>query len=1248
MLKLRPLEAVALLVLVIGCSLGVHAVVYHVAEDVLDCPDNVTCHELSFYTNQPDLYFTNNTIFYFLEGNHILRQQKLVVIRGVSNLTLQGEGVVEQGFSETVMQSTAVVSCLNGSGGLLFFQCQNTMLSSLTFTNCGGRITGDVQQYIINTSSIWEEPDNSISYTLVFYNGIDFTISELSIQNGTGYGLTTFNTFNVRLSNSSFSRNNQNSYQTGDCSFECFGGNALFLYFDTYDCLAADGMNYFLDISNSNFSHGVDRVSNLIIGSGLGINVITSTNYKVTVSVRSVILHDNLARYGANLFLRIAANTALSSISVSGTKSYNGNSTIGGGGLYYSNSIYNIPPCMTNLSGTNELLLEGSHFHNNNAKEGAGVWIGIYPQADLIKKTIAIDSCSFFNNTGEVGSGLHAFQYSLLADTSATNILIDNSTFENNFHLQFAHEGNSAVNLLALRNITLTGVKVCNHQATGIHLYSSTLIIHGEKTIIQNNRGHSGGGIYLGGNSHIILRSPANLSLIDNTAEKGGAIFVQETPTSDITLACFFQVADPSSITNPFNSPDPNVSVYTSGNTAKVTGDLLYGSDIDRCGLVIPSKYYFFNYSRSVFEAVFDYHQNDEYRLVSSDASQVCFCDDWGVPDCEATGKNISASPGMKFQFSVATVGLFWGFSPGSIKSVTYSSDRLVQEVLFWSSEANCSNMTFSVAFDAAEASIELTVRDFDRYYPPRVINITIESCPPGFSVSNQTGVCECSPAITAKIRNATCNISTMEITREGANWIAYDFNDNCVIARKGCPFFYCTDERVTFTLNDTHLQCAMNRSGVLCGRCEHGLSLILGSNNCRVCSNAFLTLLLPFALLGFLLVAFLIAFNLTVAVGTINGLIFYANIVKINEPFFFPSGPHNFIPILSQFISWFNLDFGFQTCFYNGMDAYAKTWLQFVFPLYIWLLVIVIIVISPYSRLVSRLAGSNAVPVLATLFLLSYTKVLRTAIQALQISYINCGESLRRVWAVDGNVDYFSGPHLALFIFALLVILFVAFPYTVLVLLNPIFESHLTNFSRFKWLSRLKPYYDAYSGPYRDRYRFWPGLLLLARLVLALVIPFSDDNTNLSFIITIVILLMVTAWNLRGVYNRWYLDMLESWFLFNTALYCTFAFIGHADVGGKVTISLVFVTFHGILLFHTYKRLRKTSYWQRLTNSCFESKCKIIKSLRQKLSHEKLLSKTEKAYVENDLITSTTVVLRRESLLDDDVNSKRYSVIEI
>ena len=99
------------------------------------------------------------------------------------------------------------------------------------------------------------------------------------------------------------------------------------------------------------------------------------------------------------------------------------------------------------------------------------------------------------------------------------------------------------------------------------------------------------------------------------------------------------------------------------------------------------------------------------------------------------------------------------------------------------------------------------------------------------------------------------------------------------------------------------------------------------------------------FALAGIALVAFLLILSLSVANGTISGLIFYANVIQANRSTFFPLMEHS--DILTVFIAWINLDLGIETCFYDGMTTYAFTWLQFLFPFYVWFLIGLIIVVS-------------------------------------------------------------------------------------------------------------------------------------------------------------------------------------------------------------------------------------------------------------------------------------------------------------
>lgn len=148
---------------------------------------------------------------------------------------------------------------------------------------------------------------------------------------------------------------------------------------------------------------------------------------------------------------------------------------------------------------------------------------------------------------------------------------------------------------------------------------------------------------------------------------------------------------------------------------------------------------------------------------------------------------------------------------------------------------------------------------------------------------------------------------------------------------------------------------------------------------------------------------------NFTVSTGTINGLIFYVNIIQVNHPIFFPTkGVTFFSYILSIFIAWLNLDLGIEVCLFDGLNAYIRTWLQFVFPIYIWMLVGILILVSKYSFKFSKLIGSNIVQVLATLFLFSYAKLLRTTLNAFSSTMLtDRNGTATAVWLLDGNYTF-------------------------------------------------------------------------------------------------------------------------------------------------------------------------------------------------------------------------------------------------
>ena len=659
-------------------------------------------------------------------------------------------------------------------------------------------------------------------------------------------------------------------------------------------------------------------------------------------------------------------------------------------------------------------------------------------------------------------------------------------------------------------------------------------------------------------------------SIVDftnNSAKhRGGAIFVD---TELVIAPCFFQYS------SDYTLPQ-SVKVTIAGNKADKAGTVLFGGEISNCLLFLSNQ----THGSDCFNKTFDYSTQTGPSVISSEPTDVCFCDDNNTINCSQTQLTMTAYPGEEINISVVTVGQLNGVAPGILQ---------IQPQ------------------DTADTS------DMELYNTSAMICITIILKP-----------------IYKTITAITCDVATKTITRQGDIWIG-NISD-CVIVRKTCPFDYCNTAQVSFSLTDPDPQCALNRTGILCGRCQNGLSLALGSNNCIQCPQfSYLALIIPFAAAGFGLVAFLMVLNLTVSIGTINGLIFFASIVKISEStgIFFPNGS---IPVLSQFIAWLNLDLGIETCFYHGMTAYAKVWLQFVFPLYIWFIIATIIVLCRYSTWLSNKIGGNVVQVLATLILLSFTKIFCTFAPALSWIHLTLkntstsnSTSTVHVWYVDGNVAYSSPEHYILMAVAVLFLL-LAVPYTLALLFDAVIEKYLTKFIVFRkqWI-KFKPFVDAYHGPYKDNCRFWTGLLLLVRMSFTLASLYLNTFGTLVFITTSTTVLLSVLVTFEGVYQKKYLNILECSSFLNLGLLSALAAIYQND-GNKeqvvtiISISVALITFIGVMLFHMFLRFRHN----------------FIKCCNKNEEFKSLLKGEEKSDAVEQLVepTSSEVYMRRESLI--------------
>ena len=637
-------------------------------------------------------------------------------------------------------------------------------------------------------------------------------------------------------------------------------------------------------------------------------------------------------------------------------------------------------------------------------------------------------------------------------------------------------------------------------------------------------------------------------------------------------------------------------------NNSVDTGADLHGGSVDNCVLSSIAQVECIGCPTSgdVFDSVIISENTPD---ISSDPLYICTCKD-DQTDYTGSYHPEPVYPGGTLEVPVIAHGQRNGTTPAVVQiistpnsNITFQENENIQKV-----KSICTTLKYTI-----QSFVENTIQSMTLHAqgpcPPTLSNtlrISVKNlqCPSGFQLSGIQPICICTKRLQRFTNSCQVDSRTIHQKQHTQFWVGYDNKSEGVILIPHGPFDYCISEEMYLAVADSDKQCNYNRSGLLCGRCSDNLSLALGSSHSLQCSNSHLSLLIAFAFAGIALVFLLLVLRLTVVAGTINGLIFYANVVAVNSAIFFQPQATN-VPtaliarVLTVFIAWLNLDLGIKVCFYNGMDAYVKTWLQFAFPLYVWALLGVIIIGSHYSGRVVKLFGSNPVAVLATLFLLSYAKLLRTVISVLSYTSLEYpNNSQIAVWLYDGNIKYLSGKHIPLFMVAMLCLVFLFFPYMMLL----IFSQWLQAKSKFKiisWINsfKVKPFLDAYHAPYTVKHRYWTGLILLLRFVLFLISAVNalgDPSVNLLAIASITIIILTRSTILSKIYKTQSLSLLETSFILNLAILAVATLYirlngGNQNAATFTSVGITFATFIGIVIYHFVQQIKGTRLWRRL-----------------------------------------------------------------
>ena len=911
-----------------------------------------------------------------------------------------------------------------------------------------------------------------------------------------------------------------------------------------------------------------------------------------------------------------------------------------------------------------------------------------YSNYELKRSSIAafIQSTVNFN-------GMTTFHNNILGGNGGA-IYGENSTLRIHGKLQINHNiakkgGGIYLNgsELTVCNGTCTFTRNTAHDSGGaMYVFDSTVRLNGTGVmIISHNKANQGGGISFEGNSQFDLIPNAsceyranssgffNISFVENVARmNGGGIFLRpdDTNLASCSTWLIYETLN--------NKPFLFINNFAmSGSVLYI--DLSRDSDGNSCcyddNLISDCSSLF-----GVIQSLTQTELNE--GEIASNAVDICFCQNM-EPNCSLPTLNKDIKNGKPLTVEVLTVDIFNHGVNATVYTSIANNTKMKKEdkfkykftlgegQKFQSTSTECTNLTFTVYSRVApiHKNIYLDMQLCKKYDAlctkhHKRINIGFPNCncPTGLEV-NQRDIrnCPCisSPKLQRYIEVFKEN-GTFYFSRITNCWIGCD-NKTDPIVYPTCPYDYCNTplltnkkyERINLNIpNGRDAQCANNRSGLLCGRCKKGLTISVSTSQCLKCSAhwkiilSFVTLYILF--IGIATGLLVLWLNLTVQSGMINGLIFYANIVFVNQQTYLPSTDKR---ALSVFINYLNLNFlsGINTCIHKDMNEYVKTWLLIALPLYTVTTSGIIITIMKLSSKCSLFMNKrNPINVLATLALLCYTNLLHTSIRVFSYANIvNFDKGYHKiVWRPDPSVDFFLGKHFPLAICAF-IIFTVGLGYAVLLFFwQWIVRSQKKCILKWTRNETCQALMEAYLTPYRPEYHYWTGLLLFIRIIIIIIaaIPDGGHHSLLAIVIVIAILFLIKAYLGKRLYKKRLLDYFETTSYFNLLLFSVALFPfqnnprGH-KAAASISFAIALVMFIIVISYHIHLNLHKIWWYQRLQEFLEQ---RIINRIKARLmKKERILSRT---YSLNIKLESDTSATTTEVGLDDEVQrSKNY-----
>ena len=1170
--------------------------------------------------------------------------------------------------------SDTIIQCSEGAG-LAFLNVTQLTLSNVSILNCG--VTGsNLSDFVrlVNESvdMFYTVPDGSSAAVLIAAS-TDVTLLDVTIRESRGYGLIAINLYGeVNVIGAVFDRNRPTMSAAGDVPVEVLlqgagvllGGGAIFMYFDLVGG-AVPGEAPMLVVRNSYFDNNTVyyaselrlssylfsasvREKGFTLGSGGGLSLkLCQSTYAVVIDVQGTTFTHSDAVVGAGAHIVWYEHTLSSNVTFSGcTFENNGhivseNTETYGGGVSIQGNLYH-PDYQISAANSLTILFDSCQFLSNRAKTGGAVHAR-EPFSRLAASTpnyITFRDCIFSGNEAAFGCAVSVSSEEAYGVLPANIFEFDNCVLNESVSAFFVNLSSLALGGAAIYSVNgvimLRDSNITHTEGAGLVAIDSRIDIVGD-VYITHNSASFGGGMALHGFSFIVMNDNSNLTFAFNTASRigGGILYVppRRMPFLTVQYDCFllFQGHDP--FCNDCTFLGRNISINFHGNRAQL-GSMIFGSLLNTCpwslNLTQPYGAGGRNGKDNIIEFLFEeFPENFNNDTAPRSRGVNTLTSDLSIDSLGHT--SVSVMPGQIFVLNGTSADgldqVVGDIITASVLNNTFDGDEIRFEAVLMDANLwlvlNNSQSTARV-MGPEDTNLTLSLRSTNSL-ARTLLNVILTNCMDGFvfKASETAGECKCSSHFsTANQNNVICSSTYGNISVAEGFWFG-SINGNSQLGTDGGSYLVtvcfspnCNVRGGRTIINTSNLdeQCTFGRSGVLCGGCRPGYSINLGTFECKSCPGYNgIGLILFFVIVGVALVALISLLDINVSNGWLNGMILYANIFVIFREDLLTRGefPAYF------FFSWLSLQWGIPSCFFDGLRPIQSTGLEFVFPMYLWVLVVTIVVVFALCPLKEKWQSlvKNPPKVLATILLLSFTSIMGTSIRVLgAVRFITFSGVLHFRWRVDANVPYFrSAEHAILGLFSMAMIVFlVACTLILLIPQNLACGNHRAKCCRcwVVWQHRMKPILDSFYGPFKETLyvlRSWEGWRFVFRIVLYLIANFASTVYRL-WLALFVLILFIFLQSMLAPYKKVAQNWVDSLFLLNMLLliYLRIADLAYSAQSDDRT--LFAVLYHTLLASALLASLAVTAH------SCYPAAKRLCLLSRKKFSECRSKSKGEAA----------------------------------